>query len=168
MMAVNEYALFLLVGILFVAIDGQILYRGGRRFLTESPGDTGSNASMARMVTVGFHLVCLGVLALLTLVPLGGSASAPIGRIGIFLLLMGVAHALTISVLSHQREDRVFESRAGTRREPGAMEYLVEDETTPRPLDAADPATTVTPVPDQRGAPARVSPALEHRGPYST
>jgi hypothetical protein len=166
-MADNEYVIFLLVGIVFVAVDGQILYRGGRRLLAESPGNSEANASMARMVTVVFHLICVGVLALLSLVHIGTSTSAVVGRIGIFLLFMAVAHALTVSVLSHQREDRVFESQVGPRREPGAMEYLTEDGTTLRTVDGAAPGTTVTPVPGQPGAPAQVSPGLEHRGPYS-
>jgi hypothetical protein len=167
-MADNEYVTFLILGVLFIAIDGQILYRGGRRLLSDSSGNAESNASMARMVTVVFHLISLGVLALLSLIHIGTSTSTVVARMGIFLLFMAAAHALTVSVLAHQREERVFESQLRRRRELGTMEIPVDDTAVPRNIDASAPRTTVAPVPGQPGARAQVSPGLEYRGPYST
>jgi hypothetical protein len=114
-MADNQYFTFLVLGVLLVVVDGQVLYRGGRRFLASSEDGSRSNASMARMVTVAFHLICLGVLAVLSLADIGSSAVALVGRLGIFLLIVAVAHGVTLSVLSRQRESRVVESGIRSR-----------------------------------------------------
>jgi hypothetical protein len=167
-MADNQYVTFLLVGVLLVVIDGQVLHRGGRRFLAGSEDGSESNASMARLVTVAFHLVCLGILAVLSLVDIGSSVAALVGRLGIFLLIMAVAHGVTLSVLSRQRECRAVESTfrgRGFRRTGRSDRRDVGQETTMVPVAVDDQThdTTVTPVPGQRGAAPRVSPTLEQR-----
>jgi hypothetical protein len=168
----NDYVSFLLVGVLFIVVDGMILYRGAKQYLAGSAAGATQNASMARMVIVVFHLVALGVLALLSLVDIGGAPAAVVGRLGIFLLLMAVAHAITISVLSRQRENQSVESRLGRpQRQPEMDVYQAElardSGMTPRPVEGSPYETTVTPVPGQDGAAPQVSPTLEQRGPYS-
>lgn len=72
------------------------------------------------MVVTVFHLVALGLLALLSVIGPGWSGSAPalVGRIGVFLLLLAVAHAATLSALVHAAAGR---SRADPfpRERPG-------------------------------------------------
>jgi hypothetical protein len=157
-MSDNDYLTFLLLGTLFVVIDGQILYRGGRQYLATSNAGAESEGSMGRMVAVVFHLVCLGLLALLSLVNLGGTSTAAIvGRLGVFLLLMALAHAVTLSVLSRQRESHVLENRLGTQQQgPSGQNARV---------NYAE--STVDPVPGQAGAAPTVSPDLDQRGPYT-
>jgi len=70
-MNTNAYLSFLAIGIVLVLIDGQVIYRSGRGYLENSYGDAGAGASMTRLVTVLFHLVALGLLALLSTIPLG-------------------------------------------------------------------------------------------------
>jgi hypothetical protein len=163
----NDYVSFLLVGVLFVVVDGMILYRGAKQYLAGSAAGATQNASMARMVIVVFHLVALGVLALLSLVDIGGAPASVVGRLGIFLLLMAIAHAITISVLSRQRASQSVESRLGKPHQPSDAYFTRDAAATTGPVDGSGYETTVTPVPGQDGAAPQVSPTLEQRGPYS-
>ncbi|WP_409491176.1 hypothetical protein [Amycolatopsis sp. cmx-11-12] len=142
----NELPGFLIIGLIFIVADGQILYRGARRFLSGPDAREGSG-SVAWMVVTVFHLAAIGVLALVSVaVPdWSGSTSAFVGRLGVFLLLLAVAHVLTLSVLARRREDHVVESR-------------YREHETERPK--------VTPVPEQDGRQPRVSPDLGDHGPY--
>ncbi|GLY37666.1 hypothetical protein Amsp01_036900 [Amycolatopsis sp. NBRC 101858] len=154
----NELPGFLIIGLIFVIADGQILYRGGRRYLSGPDGADGTGA-MARMVVTVFHLVAFGLLALLSVVGPGwsGSTAALVGRLGVFLLLLAVAHGVTIAVLGRRRQDTIAESRYQDREADGSG----------RPAgDAGTEQTTVTPVPGPSGPPPRVSPDLGSRGPY--
>lgn len=148
----NELPGFLIIGLIFVVADGQILYRGGRRYLSGGRDGGGGTGSMARMVVTVFHLVAFGLLALLSVVGPGwsGTTAALVGRLGVFLLLLAVVHGVTLAVLGHRRQDRIvetsFQEREGDR--PGAGE------------------PTVTPVSGRNGAAPHVSPDLGNHGPY--
>ncbi|MFK0249216.1 hypothetical protein ACIQUM_31345 [Amycolatopsis azurea] len=148
----NELPGFLIIGLVLIVADGQILYRGAKRYLNGPDGRAGGG-SVAWMVVTVFHLAAIGLLALLAVVAPGwsGSTAAFVGRLGVFLLLMAVAHVLTLSVLARRREDRVVETRY-RERETGRADV------------AGQP--TVTPVPGQEGRTPRVSPDLGSQGPY--
>ncbi|WP_020666350.1 hypothetical protein [Amycolatopsis nigrescens] len=156
-MDTDAYLTFLLVGLLLVAVDGQIIYRSGRRYLEKAYGDTESGASMTRLVTVLFHLVVLGVLALVSIVDIGGnSIEGVVGKLGVFLLILAVAHGLTLTVLGRIRDSQVGEDISARRanRVPGG------------PTMVPGQGQTVAPVPGQPGAPGpSVSPGLEHDAP---
>ncbi|TDD08637.1 hypothetical protein E1181_06715 [Saccharopolyspora terrae] len=86
---------FLIAGILLVAVDGHLLRRSGTAYLRE----LGDNAGpLNQLVTVVFHLATLGLVALIAILPmdLGGEPKTVVGRIGVLLLVLAVAHALTI------------------------------------------------------------------------
>jgi len=169
----NDLTGFLIIGLVFVVADGQVLYRGGRRYLSGPDGGEGSS-SLAWMVVTVFHLVSFGVLALLSVVgpQWSGSTAALVGRLGVFLLLMAVAHVLTLAVLARRRQDRIVEEHYQDRDgEPRVAETYVRPagEVVVEPA-AADPAwrPAVTPVPGQDGPHPRVSPDLGNHGPYRT
>jgi hypothetical protein len=174
-MSDNELPGFLIIGLIIVVADGQVLYRGGRRYLSGPDGGAGSG-SMAWMVVTVFHLVAFGLLALLSVVgpSWSGSTAALVGRLGVFLLLMALAHALTLSVLGRQRQDHIVESHFQDREsertvavEPvGYPTTEVEVEPLRRTASDAGWQPTVTPVPGQGGPHPRVAPDLENRGPY--
>jgi membrane protein implicated in regulation of membrane protease activity len=171
----NELPGFLIIGLIIVVADGQVLYRGGRRYLSGPDGGEGTG-SMAWMVVTVFHLVSFGLLALLSVVgpSWSGSTAALVGRLGVFLLLMAVAHALTLSVLGRRRQDHIVEAhyqdREGERAtvvEPvGYPVTEVEVEPVRRTASDATWQSAVTPVPGQGGPHPHVSPDLENRGPY--
>jgi hypothetical protein len=159
-MDTNAYVAFLVVGILMVAIDGQIIYHSGKRYLQNAQGDPEAGASMTRLVSVLFHLVVLGALALLSTVPFPGGSSLPsvVGRLGVMLLVLALAHAITLGFLARMREEQVVEDIN--------MRALPPDARNPADRQSREP--TVAPVPGQAGRAARVSPNLEHGGPYSS
>ncbi|WP_328616498.1 hypothetical protein OHS18_08005 [Amycolatopsis sp. NBC_00355] len=153
-MSTNAYLAFLLIGALLVVADGQIIYRSGRRYLENSYGDPAAGASMARLVTVLFHLATLGVLALVSTINIGGDLPSIIARIGVLLLILALAHAITLGALARIRGEQEVEAvvqRGGRQR-----------------LEPEQQGTTVTPVPAQDGRYPDVSPSLEHRPPYTT
>jgi hypothetical protein len=153
-MTTNAYLSFLAIGVALVLIDGQIIYRSGRRYLENSYGDPAAGASMTRLVTVLFHLATLGVLALISTIPMGSSdLPGVVGRIGVLLLILALAHAITLGVLGRIRGEQEVE--AVVKRGP---RQRVEPE---------QQGPTVTPVPGQDGRYPAASPSLENRSPYS-
>ncbi|MEV6620903.1 hypothetical protein AB0M83_29845 [Amycolatopsis sp. NPDC051106] len=153
-MTTNAYLSFLAIGVVLVLIDGQIIYRSGRRYLENSYGDPAAGASMTRLVTVLFHLATLGVLALISTINMGDSdLPGVVGRLGVLLLILAVAHAITLAALSRIRGEQEVEAvvqRGGRQRR-----------------DPEPQGPTVNPVPGQPGAYPDVSPSLENRSPYS-
>ncbi|WP_410570902.1 hypothetical protein [Amycolatopsis sp. cmx-4-61] len=157
-MTTNAYLSFLAIGIALVLIDGQIIYRSGRRYLENSYGDPAAGASMTRLVTVLFHLATLGVLALISTVNLGDSdLPGVVGRIGVLLLILALAHAITLGVLARIRGEQ-------------EVEAVVHRGPRPR-VEAEQQGTTVTPVTPAPGQDVRyptAGPSLENRSPYTT
>ncbi|MEV7044975.1 hypothetical protein [Amycolatopsis sp. NPDC051061] len=154
-MSTNAYLSFLVIGVVLVLIDGQIIYRSGRRYLENSYGDPAAGASMTRLVTVLFHLATLGVLALVSTINFGGEITGIVARVGILLLILALAHAITLGVLARIRGEQEVEAVV----QRGRPQQRVE------PEQPAGP--TVTPVPGQPGTYPDVSPSLENRSPYS-
>ena len=153
-MTTNAYLSFLAIGVALVLIDGQIIYRSGRRYLENSYGDPVAGASMTRLVTVLFHLATLGVLALISTIDMGGSdLPGVVGRIGVLLLILALAHAITLGVLARIRGEQEVE--AVVQRGP---RQRVEPE---------QQGPTVTPVPGQDGRYPAAGPSLENRSPYT-
>ena len=70
-MGTDAYLAFIALGLIMIVADGQLLYHSGKRYLSDvDEGD--AIYSMAKLVTVLFHLVMFGFLALLSV--LTGSA----------------------------------------------------------------------------------------------
>lgn len=155
-MDTNAYVAFLVVGILMVVIDGQIIYHSGKRYLENAQGDTEAGASMSRLTAVLFHLVALGVLALLSTIDFPGGSSLPgvVGRLGVMLLVLALVHGIALAMLARRREEQVVED--------------IHTRGTAAPVDRQPRDPVVAPVPGQQGRNPRVSPSMEHQGPYST
>lgn len=148
----DNYLMVLLAGIAVVVIDGQILYQSGKRYLANYGGDR-SGASLVRLVVVLFHLVALGLLALITTIEFGGTGiQAVVARLGVILLVVALVHAAAIGLLARVRENDQAEARAVPARGDRERQALY------------DPV--VTPVPGQEGQEPEVSPGVDSRGPY--
>jgi hypothetical protein len=102
----NGYVAFLIFGVVLVAVDGVIVYRSGRALLAEAYRDPRGARSMAQLVTVLFHLVVLGVLALISTIDVntGSPVQNVVVKLGIVLLVLAVAHAATMSILTRVRD----------------------------------------------------------------
>jgi hypothetical protein len=150
----NSYVTFLIVGVVLVVIDGQIVYRSGRAILAESYREPAAAKSMVQLVTVLFHLVVLGVLAIISTfnVDTGSPVSDVVVKLGVVLLVLAAAHAATMAILSSIRD---------RRHEEHITEELVEQRSNggQRPV--------VNPVDDGNRRPT-VSPAIDQLGPYSS
>jgi hypothetical protein len=103
-----EPLLILLLGVLIVAIDGHLVFRGSVGYLAEvyRPGRARQVATLA---TVLFHLVMLGAVALVASVDLDPNAGIQplLARIGVLLLFTALAHGVTMAVLSRLREQQL-------------------------------------------------------------
>jgi hypothetical protein len=111
-MNANSYATFLLIGVLFVLVDGQILYRSGLGYLRKVySGD--SARSVMQGVAVLFHLVTLGFLALISM--LNVSTGMPVRdlvvKLGVVLLVLALAHGVTVAIVvgirNRRREEQI-------------------------------------------------------------
>lgn len=102
----SSYVLFLILGTALVLVDGQIIYRSGLRYLANSYGEGGSARSMARLVSVLFHVAVLGVLALISTIDFTADSALQgvILRLGVVLVVLAIAHAVTIAVLTRIRD----------------------------------------------------------------
>lgn len=105
-MDVNSFVLFLILGIALVALDGQIIYRSGSRYLENSYTDESSAGSMARLVSVLFHLAVLGVLALISTIDFAADSplESVVIRLGVLLLVLAIGHGIAIKVLTRMRD----------------------------------------------------------------
>jgi hypothetical protein len=149
-MDTNSYIAFLVLGAILVAIDGQIIYRSGRKYLEHSYGDSAAGASMTRLVTVLFHLVVLGVLMLISTVDVGSNQTeGVILRLGIVLLLLAAAHALTIAVLARikdrQMQERLAEEMAHPPGQPQPQTQVQPNVQSIRHEKAPEPSVDQTP-----------------------
>jgi hypothetical protein len=106
----NSYVAFLVIGTVLVLIDGQIIYRNGRRFLRQS-GSNASAESLTTLVSVLFHLATLGVLALISIIdiPTDNTTEGIVVRVGVILLVIGLAHWIAISALSRIRDRQEYD-----------------------------------------------------------
>jgi Na+/serine symporter len=119
-MDANSYAIFLLIGILLVLVDGQILYRGGLGYL-EKVYSNGSARSVMQLVSVLFHLAVLGLVALISMmnVSTGMAARDLVVKLGVVLLMLAVAHGITMAIvvgIRNRRRDEQIEEEFVTDR----------------------------------------------------
>ncbi|HEX6355954.1 hypothetical protein [Actinophytocola sp.] len=106
----NSYVAFLVIGTMLVLLDGQIIHRNGRRFLQQATPNAPAK-SLTTLVSVLFHLGTLGVLALLSTIdfPTDTEIKGIVLRLGIILIVLGIAHWIAVSALARIRERENFE-----------------------------------------------------------
>jgi hypothetical protein len=110
----NGYLTFLVLGIVLVAIDGHLIYRAGKGYLHTAYGNAESAQAMNRMVTVLFHLVVLGLIFLISLIEVNAAdeTRGVIARLGILLLVLAAAHAVTMTILGRIRDRAIQQQLA--------------------------------------------------------
>lgn len=110
-MDTNSYVAFLVIGTVLVLVDGQVIYRNGRKFLQQSAGRNTSAESMTRLVSVLFHFVVLGVLALISTIdiPADNATEGVVLRLGVILIVIGIAHWVAITALTRIRDRQEFD-----------------------------------------------------------
>ncbi|WP_445189496.1 hypothetical protein ACTXG6_20990 [Pseudonocardia sp. Cha107L01] len=105
--ALVSYFVLLIAGAGLTVAVGAILRRSGQAMLEEVyPGPRA--AGLVRLVVVGFYLVALGVLAVISTVdvPVEGVAQAIVTKLGVVLLILGAVYGITLMVLGRLRDAR--------------------------------------------------------------
>ena len=123
--------LIVAVGLTFIV--GQLLVRAGEPFLFEVFQDKEVTRSVNLLLSVLFYLITLGVLAIISIVDIGNLQDQPLQnfvvRLGIVLLVLGIAYGISMLVLIRVRERR----KADTISEH-VSEKLAERGVDPRPV----------------------------------
>lgn len=136
-------AMVLIIGVAIVVIDGQVLMRYGPAYLVEAYHQPRRARQVAGLVTLFFHLVMLGVVALVAS-GTDDDAGGPglLRRIGMLLILAALGHAVAVVVLSRLRrqQERSELAEAQWTTRPVEHPVAMRDEdgvlhTPPRPPD---------------------------------
>ncbi|GAB2817636.1 hypothetical protein [Lentzea nigeriaca] len=140
-MDTDSYIAFLVVSALLVVIDAVIITLSGRKYLCDDD-HPGRSLAASWLTTTLFSLIVLGLVALISTIdlPVDGSLQKLVTKLGIVLLLLAAAHAVTMAVLTRYRAEE--------RQEDLAVELAEQS----------------------RGYPKKpeVSPSIERDEPYST
>jgi hypothetical protein len=131
----SQTILLLAVAITLTFVVGRILQISGEPFLEEVFRDSAVARSVNRLLSVLFHLVTLGVLAIVSTVtvPVNGTVQTLVTKTGVILLVLGIAYGISMLVLL-----RIRERRRAAEISERAQERLSERGAVPPPV--ADPS----------------------------
>ncbi|HEU0127553.1 MAG TPA: hypothetical protein VFQ48_02970, partial [Pseudonocardiaceae bacterium] len=99
----------LFIGIGLTVVVGQILVRSGRPFLEDVFPHRETASSVTQLLVVLFHLIVLGIIALVASIPVNlehQPIQTIVVRIGLILLVLGVAYGSTLLLLARLRARR--------------------------------------------------------------
>jgi hypothetical protein len=114
----SEHVAFLIVGVVVVFLVGQLLISAGRRYLARSThqDEGGPAAPAATLLAVLFHLLTLGILAVITVLPIGGSSTTKfLIQSAILLIALAIIYGIALSLLGNRRDEALvaeLETRA--------------------------------------------------------
>jgi hypothetical protein len=127
---VSIYLTVLFIGVGLTVVVGQILIRSGRPILEDVFPRPGAASSVTQLLVVLFHLVVLGIIALVASmdVTLDHPLQTIVVRIGLILLVLGIAYGSTLLVLARLRARRrqqllTDEHNAQVERAQQAQQY---------------------------------------------
>lgn len=110
MIGTGGYIALVIIGVLITLGVGQLLFRSGEPFLEDVFQNKDTARSLNRLLSVLFHLLTLAVLAMISIVEVP-SADTPVVqsvvfKIGVVLLIVGIAYGVSMLVLLRIRERR--------------------------------------------------------------
>lgn len=102
------YITLLVVSVALTFLVGRLLVTAGEPFLQEVFRDTKVTRSVNLLLSVLFHLITLGVLAIVSVVnlPAQNTLQTFVMRLGVVLLILGIAYGISMLVLIRVRERR--------------------------------------------------------------
>lgn len=114
---IGTYLTVLFIGVVLTVVVGQILIRSGRPFLEDVFREPETARSVTRLLVVLFHLIVLGVIALVATIDitLGHPIQTIVVRLGLVLLVVGAAYGGTLLVLTRLRTRRRMQMRLDDR-----------------------------------------------------
>ncbi len=139
------YITLLVVAIVLTFLVGRLLVTAGEPFLQEVFQERSVTRSVNLLLSVLFHLITLGVLAIITVIDFASDMEPLqqfVVKLGVVLLILGIAYGISMLVLI-----RVRERRRAAQISEEVQERLAE-RASPRPVDPAI-APTIAPAPKQ-------------------
>lgn len=121
---ITLYVTVVVLGALLTVLVGVLLYRNGEPFLDEVFADREKARSVNRLLVVLFNLVVLGILALFSVVDVpwvSGAFQIVVTKLGVVLLVLGIAHGTTMLALSRIRARRVPRTSRGVTVAPAGQ-----------------------------------------------
>ena len=128
-----QYIALLAVSVILTFLVGRLLVTAGEPFLFEVFQDRKVTRSVNLLLSVLFYLITLGVLAIISIVDIVNLQDQPLQnfvvRLGIVLLVLGVAYGISMLVLIRVRERRKADDIS-----EHVSEKLAERGVDPRPV----------------------------------
>ncbi|MGE3287815.1 MAG: hypothetical protein AB7J32_17210 [Pseudonocardia sp.] len=108
MSANAEYITVLVIAIGLTVVVGRLLVVAGEPYLLEVFRDRKVTRSVNRLLSVLFHLITLGVLAIISAIDisLDSQLQTVVVKLGIVLLVLGIAYGVSMLVLIRIRQRR--------------------------------------------------------------
>jgi hypothetical protein len=103
-----EYITLLVISIAITLLVGRVLVMSGQPFLQEVFQDEKVTSSVNRLLSVLFHLITIGVLTIISVwtLDVGTQLQNMVVKIGIVLIVLGIAYGISMLVLIRVRERR--------------------------------------------------------------
>lgn len=103
-----EYVTLLVISIGIAVVVGRILAMSGQPFLQEVFQDEKVTTSVNRLLSVLFHLITIGVLTIISVwtLDIGTQLQNMVVKIGMVLIVLGIAYGISMLVLIRIRERR--------------------------------------------------------------
>jgi hypothetical protein len=138
----TQYLILLFVSIGLTFIVGRLLVSAGEPFLEEVFHDRSVTRSVNLLLSVLFHLVTLGVLAIISVIDIdtGDMLQTFVLKLGVVLLTLGIAYGTSMLVLI-----RVRERRRAAEISENVQERLADRGISTRPVQATPPTPGATP-----------------------
>jgi hypothetical protein len=148
----TQYVLLLVVSVGLTFLVGQLLVRAGEPFLLEVFHDRKVTRSVNLLLSVLFHLITLGVLAIISVADVNGDNALQtfIVKLGVVLLTLGVAYGISMLVLI-----RVRERRRAAEISEHVQERLADRGISTGPAQSTPPAVAPPPGQPMGGDPGR-------------
>ncbi len=137
------YVTLLVVAVVLTFVVGRLLVTAGEPFLQEVFQDTSVTRSVNLLLSVLFHLITLGVLAIISVVDIAGGQEPLqtfIVKLGVVLIVLGVAYGVSMLVLIRVRERR----RADQVSE--AVQERLAERSAPSPRPVSETQVSTQPV----------------------
>jgi hypothetical protein len=137
------YITLLAVSIALTFLVGRLLVTAGEPFLQEVFQDEKVTRSVNLLLSVLFHLITLGVLAIISVIDWVPGDDQPfqtlVARLGVVLLVLGVAYGVSMLVLIRVRE----------RRRADQISEHVQERLADRGIGSGQPQSAPPPAPTE-------------------
>ena len=103
-----EYITLLVISIVITVAVGRVLMMSGQPFLKEVFHEEKVTTSVNRLLSLLFHLITIGVLTLISVwsIDVGTQLQNMVVKIGMVLIVLGVAYGISMLVLIRVRRQR--------------------------------------------------------------